>query len=674
MNIDVLKIPTVKKNQFEKKGIRTIEDLLRYMPRKYYDFRNPKKVKDLEENEFSAIIGTVYEIKEYPKMIKVVIRDESNWKMDMIWFQAKYIKKMIFVGEKYIFCGKVQFPTYPGAKKQIANPLFSKNIEKYQRILPVYSKIKGMSDEYLIQCIDEALMISSKKEYLGLDILRDFNLVRNFEMERIIHQPKTFEEIEKAKDRLIFDELFRFCLIIQNQFLSHDNTSKYEMPKAESITPFMNTLPFKLTDGENSQLETVRSIYRKMRKKIRTHSLVQGDVGCGKTLVAILLMLICAENGHQAALMAPTNVLAKQHYEEVSRLLAYLPWVNVVFLNGKMKAKEKREKLAMIKSGEANIIIGTHAVVSSGVEFKNLALTIVDEEHRFGVLQRKLLQEKSEEGVHHVTMSATPIPRSLAMTVYGEGIDVYTIKAMPKGRKPIVTTIETEHEKAYKFMYEEIKKGRQCYVVCPLIEESESERLQDVESVDEAFIGLTNFFKKNPEVKIGKITGKMKQEDVDSEIQKFANLEYNIIVSTTIIEVGVNVPNSTVMLIKNAERFGLAQLHQLRGRVGRGESQSYCILLSDKEGETRLKIMEETTDGFRISEEDLKLRGLGDFIGTKQTGDNKAVMLMIANPDLYKKIKLKASEILKSKTEMMKYDFIINEYDIEKESERKEIV
>lgn len=671
MNIDVLKMPPVKKKQFNKKGIYTIEDLLRYMPRKYYDFRTPKLIKDLIVGEFSAVIGTVEEVKDTSKVIKATIIDEHGQKMDILWFQ-KYVIKMLNIGEKYIFCGKVAVLPFPPYRKQMTNPMFSKNVSKYMKIYPVYSKIEGMSEDYLMQKIDEALAIAPKNEYLDLDTLLEFNLVRSYEMERMIHRPKTMEDIEKAKQRMIFDELFRFSMIMNYTYLSKDNTTKFIMKNADTIKPFLDTLPFKLTDGKNSQLSTVRDIYRKMRKGIRTNSLIQGDVGCGKTMVAILLMLIAAENRYQSAMMAPTMVLAQQHYEEICKRTAHLPDINVVFLHGDMKAKERKEKLEAIKNGQANIIVGTHAVISKEVEFKNLALTIVDEEHRFGVIQRKLLQEKAEQGVHHVTMSATPIPRSLALAIYGEGIDIYTIKVMPEGRKPIITTIETEIEKAYEFMYEEIKKGRQCYVVCPIIDESDSERLQNVESVEETYEQIKKFFEKRPEVQIGKISGKMSSAAIEQEISKFANNEYNILVSTTIIEVGVNVPNATVMLVKNAERFGLSQLHQLRGRVGRGEHQSYCILCSNKEDVERLKIMESTTDGFKIAEADLKLRGLGDFIGTKQTGYTKAVMLMIANPELYKKISEKTRFILKNDKDLKKYDFILNEYDVEKESERNE--
>jgi ATP-dependent DNA helicase RecG len=491
-------------------------------------------------------------------------------------------------------------------------------------------------------------------------ILNKYNLVRTFEMARSIHQPRTFEDIARAERRIIFDNLFEMAFK-----MCYDNSQKSKVtdiscPNANTVKEFLNSLPFSLTDGEGGQLSVVRSIYKKMRAGKRTSSLVQGDVGCGKTMVALLLMLIMAENGYQSVLMAPTNILAKQHYEEFTSRLAMFPFIKTVLVNGSMKKKEKEKAINAIKSGEANIIVGTHAVISKDIEFKNLALSIVDEEHRFGVAQRRLLNEKTSGSIHTVTMSATPIPRSLGMSIYGEDTDIYNITQMPAGRKKIVTVIETEIKKNYDFIAREIKKGRQAYVICPLINESDSERLVGVDSVVETEKELRDYFKHNSEIKIGVINGKMKSSEVATEIQKFKDLEYNIIVSTTIVEVGVNVPNSTVILIKNSERFGLAQLHQLRGRVGRGNHQSYCLLSTPKEDVERLEIMTQTNNGFVIAERDLELRGMGDFIGTSQTGDFKNVMLMLANKSLYEEIKNTVWEILKDPKRTQRYEFLLN--------------
>ena len=660
MDLSNIGVIPAKIKQFNSKKIYSVEDLLRFLPRKYYDFRNPKRIVDLELNEIEAFIATITEIKKYPKMLRITLKDDYGATMYAVFFQYSYVERLLDIGSKYIFYGKITIPD-GFFRKQVINPKFSKDISKYKKIIPIYSAIKGMSDDYLLNKIESGLAATSKSEYLDSDIVKEFNLVRSFEADRILHQPKTMEELERAKERLVFDELFKFSLITDYEYSSADKSCKYKIDKSELFEEFLKTLTFDLTQGENSQEETIKNILSKMKKGERTNSLVQGDVGCGKTIVATILMLTMSENGYQSALMAPTTVLAQQHYNDISKQLAPFG-IKCAFLGGKMKAKEKRETLASIKTGEAKIIIGTHAVISKDVEFDKLALTIVDEEHRFGVVQRRLLEKKTSEGVHSIIMSATPIPRSLAITIYGSFMDVYTIKKMPKGRKPVITTIEKDTVKSYNFMLEEIKKGRQCYVVCPLIEESDSERMTDVQSTEEEVREIMDYFKKEPSVRICQINGKMKQEEINKALLDFAAHKYDIIVSTTIIEVGVNVPNSTVMLIKNSERFGLAQLHQLRGRVGRGEHQSYCILQTNKEEVERLIAMTETTDGFKIAEKDLLLRGMGDFIGTKQTGENKAVMLMLAQPDLYNKIKVKTNEIVMSENDLMKYQNIIDDY------------
>jgi ATP-dependent DNA helicase RecG len=308
-------------------------------------------------------------------------------------------------------------------------------------------------------------------------------------------------------------------------------------------------------------------------------------------------------------------------------------------LTGNLKAKEKRIALEKIASGEANFIVGTHSLISDNVNFKNLGLCIVDEEHRFGVAQRDRIRSKLTSGIHTLSMSATPIPRTLGVSLYGEGTDIYTISKMPNGRKPVETTICTNVDDAYDFIHQELEAGRQAYIICPLIEESDNEKMAEIESVEKTYQNLINKYKNDPLVKIAMVNGKMKQSEVTDIIQRFKNKEFNIVIATTIIEVGVNVPNSTVILIKNAERFGLAQLHQLRGRVGRGSFQSYCILNTAKEDVERLEVMTQTTNGFKIAEEDLRLRGMGDFLGTKQSGDIKNVMLMLANRELYNSIK-----------------------------------
>lgn len=663
MELKALGINTTKINQFHKKGIHTVEDLAKFFPRKYYDFRNIVPINRVKDGDVCAVVGIIKEVKSSSKYIKVKIRDNSGWFMWVVWFMPSksqgYHKRILQPGKEFIFCGKVQI-NYQYKSIQMLSPLyFGEEIEKYKRIIPVYSKIQGMSDDFLLKSINSALALVDKHDYLEPIMLNKFDLVKTSVALRYIHQPNTMEEIEIAKRRFIFDDLFIFCMqLLQSQELIN-NTSKYVMPKLRAIKDFLRSLPFELTDGQNAVL---RQVCQKMRSGKRVNALVQGDVGCGKTIVAIILMLIACENGLQSALMCPTNVLAEQHYKDLLDKTKNTPY-KVALLSGDLKVKEKREILKGLESGDIDIVVGTHAVIQKDVKFKNLGLTVVDEEHRFGVVQRNQLKEKAKEGVHNITMSATPIPRTLALTIYGDNIDVLNITSLPKGRHPVKTILVRNELKAYEAMYRQIKEGRQCYVVCPLIEDSDSDTMENVDSVETTYKKMVDYFKKYPEVKISMITGKMKSDKVAKELDKFTKNEIQIMISTTIIEVGVNVPNATVIMIKNAERFGLSQLHQLRGRVGRGAHQSYCVLLSNNKDNPKLQAMCKTTDGFKIAEEDLKLRGSGDFIGTKQSGSNKYVMLMLANPVLFEKIKEEVKEIYKDTVRYNRYCHL-NEIDI----------
>lgn len=663
MELTALDIPTVKINQFKKKGISTVEDLARFLPRKYYDFRNIISINQVKDGEICAVVGIVHELQSAEKYFKIKIKDASGWHMSVIWFMPSksqgYLKYKLQPGVEFIFCGKIQINTQYKSIQMLSPFCFSDDIDKYQRIVPVYSKIPGMADEFLLDSINSALALVDKFDYIEPILLNKFNLVKNSVALRHVHQPNNEQDIEEAKKRFVFDDLFVFGMqLAQTQQIANCK-SKYVMPNCSIIKTFLKTLSFELTEG---QKEVLKQICQKMRAGERVNSLVQGDVGSGKTIVAIILMLIAYENGLQSALMCPTNVLAEQHYKELLERTKDTS-CKVAFLSGDVKAKQKKEILKGIETGEINIVVGTHAVIQNDVKFKNLALTVVDEEHRFGVVQRNLLKAKAKEGVHNITMSATPIPRTLAMTIYGDNIDVLTITSMPKGRHPVQTFCIKDETKAYEAIYRQIKEGRQCYVVCPLIEDSDSEVMEGVESVETTHNKMLDYYKRYPTVKISMISGRMKPDEVAKEIDKFAKNEVHIMISTTIIEVGVNVPNASVMLVKNAERFGLSQLHQLRGRVGRGMYQSYCVLMSEQKDNPKLKVMCETTDGFKIAEEDLKLRGAGDFIGTKQSGTNKYIMLMLSNPDLFTQIKTEINEIYANPIRLNRYNSL-NEIDI----------
>jgi ATP-dependent DNA helicase RecG len=651
MKLDALGIPTNKLNQFKAKDILTVEDLAKYFPRKYHDFRVPTTVREAKDGDMVAIVGVVQDIRNFVKYVKAKVYDGTGT-LEITWFNSPHITNFVFNGDTYIFCGKI---TADYRTKGMMNPpYYSKDIDMYKKLLPVYGKIKGMSDEYLTKSITQALTILMNQEHFEPQLVAKFGLMKASGAYKSIHQPQDEQELEKAKERFMFEDLFEFAMQMAEGESSGEKKSPFIMRSFAEVTTFLGKLPFELTDG---QREALRTMSLKMKHGDRVNALVQGDVGCGKTIVAILMMILASANGYQSVLMAPTNVLARQHYADLLEKTKDMPY-EVAFLSGDMKAKERREVLKKLSNGEIHMIIGTHAVLSEDVKIPNLALTIVDEEHRFGVEQRNILREKAKQGVHHMNMSATPIPRSLALSMYGDQIDVLTIKTLPKGRKPIRTVVLTEEGRALNGIFQQIEKGHQCYVVCPLIEDSENEVLQDVESVETTFEKMSKHFASKPEVKIAMISGRMKSEEVNFELERFTRNETNILISTTIIEVGVNVPNSTMIVVKNAERFGLAQLHQLRGRVGRGDYESFCVLLSEKDNNPKLHAMRDTTDGFRIAEIDLNLRGMGDFIGTRQSGQSKYVMLMIANQDLYRQIKEEVRIIRQDPKRLSNYRYL----------------
>lgn len=657
MELKKLGIPTQKIKQLNRVGIYEIEDLVKYLPRKYYDFT--KTIPIIEAKKYHgqtiAVIGTVLDIKEIEvndkmKIINIRISDHTKWRMTVTFFNQEYVKKIIKKGEKYIFCGRIKFNKKYNNVTMV--PLFfDKDIDKFKKVVPVYSKIKGMADSYLINIIDKALKLVNPEDYLEEKIRKKFNLIEEYDAFKLFHRPKTMKDIEKARKRFAFDDLFIFNFQLKNIQKNDNCHTTFKINGTKSLKPFYETLPFELTEDQKNVFKT---IYRKMKQGIRENALIQGDVGTGKTIIAIMLMLVMADNGYQSCLMAPRESLARQHYEEIKEKIESFGY-NVVFLSGNLKTKERKKVLKQIETGEAHLIVGTHAVFSKDIIYKKLGLTIADEQHLFGVEQRNELNKKSTEIPHTIMMSATPIPRTMAMALYGKYISVYTIKTKPKGRKEVITKIINDDKNVNEFIRREIKKGRQAYVVCPLIEDSE--KMKEIESVESVYSKLVDYFKNDPDINVDMISGNMKPDEINKKISKFAKNETQILVSTTIIEVGINVPNSTVMVIKNAERFGLAQLHQLRGRVGRSSYQSYCILQTTTE-DIKCNIMCSTTDGFEIAKKDLELRGPGDFLGTKQSGYNKYIALMLAYNELYKKIDKLTDEIYSNPNWYKRYAFL----------------
>ena len=660
MDLSLLEIPENKIGQLKKKGFETIEDLAAFYPRKYNDFRTIVKIDQLWEyvGKVVSIIGEIVSINDGFKALKATVRDGSYKAIDIVWFNQRYIGKRLFTHRQYVFCGKVQYNPQYDTFTIIAPMFFSDDPTQFHKIAPVYPKIKGMSAEYLESCIEKAvgLMIADDDphDYMEPVVRERLEVPEYKKFLTMVHSPQTDEDLELSKRRIVCDELFPFVMKLGEKKYEFVAKTQYKASKQSVMESFIKSLPFPLTKDQDTAIHTLTT---KMMAGERIETLVQGDVGCGKTAIATALAVAAVENGYQAAIMCPTAVLAEQHYKSMSEQLAPFG-ITVELLTSGLTAKAKRKVLSAIKDGTAQIIVGTHAVIAKDVIFNKLALTVVDEEHRFGVEQRDALAEKAKAGVHNISMTATPIPRTIASAVYGENTEIINVHSMPSGRKPVKTIVYGNEEKVYASMYNQIRAGHQCYVVCPLIEESDSETLAGVESVEETYNKMSKWFEKYPAVSIKMINGNMKPTDVKEAISAFSNGDCHIIISTTIIEVGVNVPNATVIVVKNAERFGLAQLHQLRGRVGRGDAQSYCVLLSNQKTNPRLLAMAETTDGFEIARKDLELRGTGDIVGTKQSGIDKDVNLMLEYPELYKKIVNEVDIIFEGKRRLKKYSHL----------------
>lgn len=650
MDLSFLNCRKDKIEQFNNKNIFSLEDLVKWLPRTYRDFREPAYIRNLKDGDVVAlklmvIDRSIKSMSNGGSILSFTCKDHYSDYIKINFFNAPYVEKNISNGDTYLFCGKVSSQEFNGKIYwSMANPYkFSRDIESLQRIIPVYKKITGMGDDFLLNAIQQAVVLVDRTDYLEHELQRKFGLLSYSDAITEIHAPSSPEGIEKAKMRYVFDDLFYFNFNLREKYLSEARTSPYRFNKYPTVRKYLEVLPFRLTEGQNDAL---RKIGQTAKDGNRINCLVQGDVGSGKTVVAKLSMLMAYDSGYQSVMMAPTNVLAKQHYLDLVN--SFEPFgIKIAFLAGDTKVSEKKKIYKGIESGEIHMVVGTSAVISKDVHYTGLALTVVDEEHKFGVVQREALKEKAMEGVHSITMSATPIPRTLAMSLYGDSIEVLAINTMPIGRKPITTFEMDDDNEINEFMAQEIAQGHQAYVVCPLIEESDNEKIADVESVDAAYKKLKDYFEPL-DVKVIMISGKMKQDEINEALKDFSENKAQILVSTTIIEVGVNIPNTTVICLKSAERFGLAQMHQLRGRVGRSDLQSYCILQVGSKTEAaveKVATMCSTNDGYVIAQKDLELRGSGDFIGTSQSGDNKFVMLMLANQDLNIAIKEEVKKI-----------------------------
>ena len=605
-----------------KAGIADVEGLLRYYPRNYDVYEMPENIADLEEGTVKAVSaavssGVYTNTAGRLKVITVTVSDKSG-RLNVVWFNAPYLRSMLKKGSVFVFRGRV---VRKNGKLELEHPeIFTP--AAYEEVLhnmqPVYRLTAGLTNKALAKLVRQTLEDRSlQTEYLPDEIRERYQLADiNFAL-RAIHFPGNMEELLTARKRLVFDEFLFFILSVQ---LLKEKTEEAEnhfpMKMTWTTEEVIERLPYNLT---RAQMNTWHEIERDLAGRSLMSRLVQGDVGSGKTIIAFLAMILAGENGYQSALMVPTEVLARQHYEAFVSLKEEQGLsIRAVLLTGSSTAKEKREIYEEIRSGSADVIIGTHALIQEKVEYKNLGLVITDEQHRFGVKQREALTTRGNPP-NVLVMSATPIPRTLAIILYGD-LDISVIDELPAKRLPIKNcVVDTSYRpKAYSFIEKQVREGRQAYIICPMVEESEGLEAENV----------TDYIKKvrsslSQDIRVEYLHGKMKAKDKNRIMEEFAAGEIQVLVSTTVVEVGVNVPNATVMMVENAERFGLAQLHQLRGRVGRGEYQSYCIFIQGNKEETtsrRLEILNKSNDGFYIAGEDLKLRGPGDLFGIRQSG------------------------------------------------------
>ena len=608
---------------FQKIGITTTDDLLHYYPRNYDAYEEPEEIGSLKENTVAAIRATittgvyVNKIRNL-QVISITVADTTG-RLVVAWFNAPYLKNTLKKGSCFILRGKV---SRKKGRLEMEHPeIFTP--AAYEEVLhsmqPIYGLTAGLTNKLIIKLMHQILEEQNlQTEFLPDEIKEYYHLADDNYALSAIHFPANMQELLVARKRLVFDEFLLFILAVQIlKGKTEEAPNAFPMKPVWTTEQIMENLPYKLT---RAQLNAWHEIERDLCSHTLMSRLVQGDVGSGKTILSFLAMVLTVENGYQAALMVPTEVLANQHFEAFTKLMEEqgITSCHPVLLTGSTTLKEKRRIYGEIASGEANVIIGTHALIQEKVVYENLGLVITDEQHRFGVKQREALTTRGN-APHVLVMSATPIPRTLAIIVYGD-LDISIIDELPAMRLPIKNCVvgTSYRPKAYSFIEKQIRQGRQAYIICPMVEESEG---ADGENVTDYTQRIREIFPSD--ITIGMLHGKMKPKEKNQIMEQFASGEIQVLVSTTVVEVGVNVPNATVMMVENAERFGLAQLHQLRGRVGRGEYQSYCIFMQGNEQEEtskRLEILNKSNDGFFIAGEDLKLRGPGDLFGIRQSG------------------------------------------------------
>ncbi len=607
----------------QKLGLNTCKDILRFYPRDYVQFEPPVPVKSLRAGYTEAVHVKVMSSPKEKKVRNLSILNctcaDGTGILHVTFFNQHYLKNTLKTGGYYILRGMVQKKGIDFVMEQPKLYSYDEFMSKIGMLQPIYPLTKGITNQMITKILKQVLdNYLFETEYYPPELLAKYQLLPYKEATHKIHFPKTEEEYMHARRRLVFDEFFSFLFYMQkNKSYGNALKSNYIFFETADTVRFIEQLPFPLT---KAQRKVWQEIQDDLSKETCMHRLIQGDVGSGKTILAVLALLLTVSNGYQGAFMVPTEVLAVQHYETIQN---YVNQWNLCFrpvlLVGSMTAKEKRDAYEKIASGEANLIIGTHALIQEKVNYHSLALVVTDEQHRFGVKQREQLADKGKNP-HILVMSATPIPRTLALILYGD-LDISIIDELPANRLPIKNCVVNQDYRpnAYRFIASQVAQGRQVYIICPQVEEGEAEGLENVIDYTDKLRSLLP-----ANIQISYLHGKMRSSDKNSIMEEFKDKKIDVLVSTTVIEVGINVPNATVMLIENSERFGLAQLHQLRGRVGRGQHQSYCIFISGNENPQvleRLQILEHSNDGFHIASEDLKLRGPGDMFGIRQSGE-----------------------------------------------------